>query len=156
MQIFFDRLFAKNLQLFFAKLVQFVFLCQRLSKKLNFIKIWQVKVGQNKDLVCYRKKQTFRQCAWGLRQSVLKPGFRPKGEGFGYVGKVSKFQQPQTNTLSYVKIDPPPSAGIGLNLVNWFTFKWFMHFDMLFLLVYNDGLYSKTALSSTGGAVSGN
>ena len=31
-----------------------------------------------------------------------------------------------------------------------------MHFDMLFLLVYNDGLYSKTALSSTGGAVSGN
>ena len=51
---------------------------------------------------------------------------------------------------------PPLPAGIGLNLVNWFTFKWFMHFDMLFLLVYNDGLYSKTALSSTGGAVSGN
>ena len=40
----------------FAKLVQFVSLCQRLSKKLNVIKIWQMKVGQNKELVCYRKK----------------------------------------------------------------------------------------------------
>ena len=62
---------------FFAKPVQFVFLCQRLSKKLNFIKIWQVEVGQNKDLVCYRKKHSFRQCALGLRQLVLKPGFIP-------------------------------------------------------------------------------
>ena len=68
---------------FFAKLVQSVSLCHRLSKKLNFIKIWQVKVGQNKDLVCYRKKQSFRQCAWGLRQLVLKPGFRPKGRALG-------------------------------------------------------------------------
>ena len=64
----------KFLQFFFAKLVQFVSLCQRLSKKLNFIKIWHFEVGQNKDLVCYRKKQSFRQCVWGLRQSVLKPG----------------------------------------------------------------------------------
>jgi len=68
---------------FFAELVQFVSLCQRLSKKLNFIKIWQVEVGQNKDLVCYRKKQSFRQCAWGLRKLVLKPGFRPKGRALG-------------------------------------------------------------------------
>ena len=67
----------------FAKLVQFVSLCHRLSKKLNFIKIWQVKVGQNKDLVCHRQKQSFRQCAWGLRQLVLKPGFRPKGRALG-------------------------------------------------------------------------
>ena len=107
---------------FLAKLVQFVSLCQRLFKKLNFIKIWQVKVGQNKDLVCYRKKQSFRQCSWGLRQLVFKPGFRPKREGFGYEIKVRKFQQPQTNTfLSYVKKTtggvkfPPPPAGIGLN-----------------------------------------
>ena len=48
-------------------------------QKAKFYQIWQVKVGQNKDLVCYRKKQSFRQCAWGLRQLVLKPGFRPKG-----------------------------------------------------------------------------
>ena len=73
-----------NLQFFFAKLVQSVSLCHRLSKKLNFIKIWQVEVGQNKDLVYYRQKQSFRQCAsvW-LRQLVLKPGFRPNGRAFG-------------------------------------------------------------------------
>ena len=68
---------------FFAKLVQFVSLFQRLSKKLNFIKIWQVDMGQSKDLVWYRKKQSFRQCAWGLRQLVVKPGFRPKGRALG-------------------------------------------------------------------------
>ena len=70
-------------KIFFAKLKQFVSLCQRLLKKQNFIKIWQVEVGQNKDLVCYRKKQSFRQCAWGLRQLVLKPGFMPKGRALG-------------------------------------------------------------------------
>ena len=35
-------------------------LCYRLSKKLKIIKM---KMGQNKDLVCYRQKQSFRQCA---------------------------------------------------------------------------------------------
>ena len=74
------QIICKN---FFAKLVQSVSFCHRLSKKLNFIKIWQLKVGQNKDLVCYRKRQSFRQCAWGLRQLVLKPGFRPKGRALG-------------------------------------------------------------------------
>ena len=74
------RDFCKILNnLIFNQVVQFLSLSQRLSKKLNFIKIWQVEVGQNKDLVCYRKKQSFRQCAWGLRQLILKPGFRPKG-----------------------------------------------------------------------------
>ena len=38
---------------FFAKLR---FLMSNAFKKLNFIKIWQVKKGQNKDLVCYRQK----------------------------------------------------------------------------------------------------
>ena len=57
---------------FFAKLVQFVSFCQRLSKKLNFIKIWQVKVGQNKDLVCYRKKQSFRQWTEDPNEEELK------------------------------------------------------------------------------------
>ena len=55
---------------FLAKLKQSISLCQRLSEKLNFIKIWQVEVGQNKDLVFYRKKQSFRQCAWRLWQLV--------------------------------------------------------------------------------------
>ena len=81
-------LICKN---FFAKLVQSVFLCHWLSKKLNFIKIWQLKVGQNKDLVCYRKKQSFRQCAWGLRQLVLKPGFRPKRRALGILEKSENF-----------------------------------------------------------------
>ena len=57
---------------FFRKTCAIRFLMSKASKKLNFIKIWQVEVGQNKDLVCYRKKQSFRQCAWGLRQLVLK------------------------------------------------------------------------------------
>ena len=38
-QISIDRLFAKNLLFFFAKLVQSVSLCHRLSKKLKVIKI---------------------------------------------------------------------------------------------------------------------
>ena len=107
-QISFDRFF-------FAKLVQFVFLCQRLSKKLNFIKIWQVKVGQNKDLVCYRKKQSFRQCAWGLRQLVLKPGFRPKGRALGMLEKSENFNSLRPILFKLCKkklqggqIDPPP------------------------------------------------
>ena len=70
-------------KIFLAKLVQSVSLCHRLSIKLNFIKIKQVKVGQNKDLVCYRQKQSFRQLAGGLRQLVIKPGFRPKGRALG-------------------------------------------------------------------------
>ena len=101
---------------FFAKLVQFLSFCQRLSKKLNFIKIWQVKVGQNKDLVSYRKKQSFRQCAWGLRQLVLKPGFRPLGELWVWRKSQKISTASDQYFLSYVKklkIDPPP-AGIGL------------------------------------------
>ena len=48
---------------FFAKLVQSVSLCHRHSKKLKIIQILQLKVGQNKDLVCYRTKKSFMQCA---------------------------------------------------------------------------------------------
>ena len=107
------QIICKN---FFAKLVQSVSLCHRLSKKLNFIKIWKLKVGQNKDLVCYRKKQSFRQCAWGLRQLVLKPGFR--------LWVCRKSQKISTASdqyfLSYVKklqggvkLPPPPLAGKG-------------------------------------------
>ena len=128
MQISFDRLFAKNLQLFFAKLVQFVSLCQRLSKKLNFIKIWQVKLGQNKDLVCYRKKQSFRQCAWGLRQLVLKPSFRPKGRALGMWEKSENFNSLRPvlfelckkNYRGGVKLTPP-----SRNRVKWGVFRFF-------------------------------
>ena len=74
---------CKKIKFFLQNFCNPFFLCHRLSKKLNFIKIWQVKVCQNKDIVCYRKNQSFRQCAWGLRQLVLKPGFRPKGRALG-------------------------------------------------------------------------
>ena len=48
-------------------------------------------MGQNKDLFCYRKNKSFRQCAWGPRQLVLKPGFRPKGRALGILEKSEKF-----------------------------------------------------------------
>ena len=79
MQISYDGLFANNLQKFLCKTLQSVSLCHRLSKKLNFIKIWQLKVGQNKDLVCYRKKYRFRQCAWELMQLYKSPVLDLKG-----------------------------------------------------------------------------
>ena len=115
MQISFDRLFAKKLQFFFAKLVQSVSLCHRLSKKLNFIKIWQLKVGQNKDLVCYWKKQSFRQ----YKSLVL--GLN------GWLLVFRKSQKISTASdqyfLSYVKknyrggnqIAPPPSSRHRVN-----------------------------------------
>ena len=116
MQISFDRLFAKNLRFFSAKLVQSVSLCHRLSKKLNFIKIWQVKVDQNKGLVCYRKKQSFRQCACGLRQLVLNPVLGLK-RGLWVCRKSQKISTASDQYfLSYVKnttgegqFDPAPS-----------------------------------------------
>ena len=131
MQISFGRLFSKHLQFLFAKLVQFVSLCQRLSKKQNFIKIWQVEVGQNKDLVCHKKKQAFRQCAWGLRQLVLKPGFRPKRRALGMKEKSENFNslRPMLFKLCKkklqggVKLTPPLPAGIGLKGFS-FTKPW--------------------------------
>ena len=99
--------------------MQSVSFCHRLSKKLNFIKIWQLKVGQNKDLVCYRKKLSLRKCAWGPRQLVLKPGFKLKG-GLWVCRKSQKISTASDQYfLSYLKknfrvqTDPPP-AGIGL------------------------------------------
>ena len=49
--LIFNQEKLKMCNLFLAKLVKFVSLCQRLCKKMNFIKIWQVEGGQNKDLV---------------------------------------------------------------------------------------------------------
>ena len=120
MQICLWPVVCKKFAIFFAKRGQSVSLCHRLSKKLYFIKIWQVKVGQNKDLVCYRKKQSFRQCAWGLRQLLLKPGFRSKGRAMGMLEKSENFNSLRPilfelckKTTGWgVKLTPP--AGIGL------------------------------------------
>ena len=55
------QIICKN---FFEKLVQSVSFCHRISKKLKIIKIQQLTVGLNKDLVCYRKKVVIQmQCA---------------------------------------------------------------------------------------------
>ena len=48
-------------------------------------------MGKTKDLVCYKKKQSFRQCAWGPRQLVLKPGFRHKRRALGIREKSENF-----------------------------------------------------------------
>ena len=60
---------------FFAKLVQSVSLCHTISKKLNFIKIWQVEVGQNKDLVCYRKKTVIQAVCLRTQAVSIKARF---------------------------------------------------------------------------------
>ena len=106
----FLQIICKN---FSAKLVKSVSLCYRLSKKLNFIKIWLVKVGQNKDLVCYRKKQAFRQCAWGLRQLVLKLWVCRKSQ------KISTASDQKTTGGS--NCPPTPQAGIGLRIYSCCT-----------------------------------
>ena len=49
------QIFCEILNNLMWKLVQSVSLCHMLSKKLKITIIWQLKVGQNKDLVCYRK-----------------------------------------------------------------------------------------------------
>ena len=127
MQISFDlqKVVCKKVAIFFAKRVQSVSLCHRLSKTLNFIKIWQVKVGQNKDLVCYRQKQSFRQFVWGLRQLVLKPGFRLKGRALSMLEKSENFNSLRPilfelckkNYRVGVKLTPTPQAGIGLKSI---------------------------------------
>ena len=49
--------FIKNItENSFAKLVKSVSLCQRLSKKLKIIKIWQLKVGQSIDYSLLQEK----------------------------------------------------------------------------------------------------
>ena len=97
---------------FFAKIVQSVSLCHR----LKVIKIWQLKVGQNKDLVCYWKKESFRQ----LKSPVLDL----KG-GLWVFRKSQKILTASDQYfLSCVKKTkggggsncPPPPAGIGLKI----------------------------------------
>jgi len=52
-------------------------------QKAKFYQNLTSESGSKQRIVCYRKKQPFRQCASGLRQLVLKPGFRPKGRALG-------------------------------------------------------------------------
>ena len=104
---------------FFCKTCAISFLMSKAYQKAKFYKNLTCESGSKQRFSLLQEKAVIH---WGLRQLVLKPGFRPKGiEGFGFVGKVRKFQQPQTNTFELCKkklkggqIAPPP-AGIGLN-----------------------------------------
>ena len=113
--------------------MQSVSFCHRLSKKLNFIKIWQLKVGQNKDLVCYRKKLSLRKCAWGPRQLVLKPGFKLKG-GLWVCRKSQKISTASDQYfLSYVKKNyKGGGSNSGKNdLFSWICFFFAMKLPLL-------------------------
>ena len=50
-------------------------LCYRLSKKLKIIKIWQLKVCKNKNLVCYMKSSHSGMGPWGLKEVTIKARF---------------------------------------------------------------------------------
>ena len=101
---------------FFAELVHSVFICFRLSKNLT------AESGS---------KQWFSllQCAWGLRQLVFKPGFRPKGRVLGIYEKSENFNSLRPILIELCKkklqgggqIDPP--AGIGLRIESHFWEK---------------------------------
>ena len=114
MPISFSRLFAKYLQFFSQNLCNLFPYVKRFQNRKILSKSDNWKWVKIKDLVFYRKKQSFRQCTWGLRQIVLKPGFRPKG-----LWLCRKSQKISTASdqyfLSYVKqttgwgqFDPPP------------------------------------------------
>ena len=53
-------------------------------------------MDQNKDLVCYRQKQSFRQL-------VLKPGFRPKGRALGMKEKSENFNSLRAILFDFCK-----------------------------------------------------
>ena len=75
MQISFDRLFAK-IAIFSRKTCAIRFLKSKAFQKAKFYQNLTSENGQNKELVCCRQKQSFRQL-------VLKPGFKPKGGALG-------------------------------------------------------------------------
>ena len=62
--------------------------------------------------------QSFRQFAWGLRQLVLKPGFRPKGRALGMKEKSENFnslrpilfESCKKKLQGGVKLTHPPST----------------------------------------------
>ena len=89
----------QKIAIFFRKTCAIRFLMLKAFQKAKFYQNLTSGSGSKQRFSLLQEKQSFRQCAWGHRQLILKPGFRPKGEGFGYVGKVSKFQQPKTNTF---------------------------------------------------------
>ena len=81
-KISFDRFFAKNLQ-FFCKTYAIRFLMSKAFQKAKIYHNLTSGSGSKQGFSLFQEKQSFRQCACGLRQLVLKPGFRPKGRALG-------------------------------------------------------------------------
>jgi len=68
---------------FFRKTCAIRFLMSKALQKATFYKNLTSGSGSKQRFSLLQEKQSFRQCAWGLRQLVLKPGFRPKGRALG-------------------------------------------------------------------------
>ena len=87
-------------------------ICKYFCKILNNLIFYQEKL-KNVQITFDRlfAKNSFRECAWGLRQLVLKPSFRPKRRALGMKEKSENFNQ---NFLSYVK----KTTGGGVKLTH--------------------------------------
>ena len=77
--------------IFLRKTSGICFLMSKAFQKAKFYQNLTSGSGSKQRLFCYRKKQSSRQCAGGLRQLVLKPGFRPKGRALGMQEKSENF-----------------------------------------------------------------
>ena len=81
---------------FFRKTCAIRFLMSKAFQKAKFYQNLTSGSGSKQRFSLLQEKAVIQAVC--LR-TQLKPSFRPKGEGFGYAGKVGKFQQPQTNTF---------------------------------------------------------
>ena len=106
------QIICKN---FFAKLVQSVSLCHRLSKKAKFYQNLTTESGSKKRFSLLQEKSSVPK----NRQLVLKPGFRSKGRALGMQEKSENFNSlrpilfelcKKKITTGGGKIDPPPST----------------------------------------------
>ena len=113
----------------FAKLVQPVFLCHRLSKKLKITKIWQLKVVKTKIWFVTGKSGDSGCVPEDSGSSYKSPGLDLKG-GLLVFRKSQKISTASDQyVLSYVKnnyrgggeFDLPTPAGLGLTRKNLFT-----------------------------------
>ena len=71
---------------FFGKTCAIRFLMLKAFQKAKFYQNQTSGSGSKQRFGLLQEKQSFRQCAWGLRQLVLKPGFR---YFLGYVRKTT-------------------------------------------------------------------
>ena len=76
---------------FFRKTCAIRFLMSKTFQKAKFYQNLTSGSGSKQRFSLLQEKQSFRQCAWGLRQLVLKPGFSPKERAMGLLEKSENF-----------------------------------------------------------------